>query len=126
MVSLAVHNVLEGLAVTIVLLPHKVSKATVVIWCVVTLLPQALMTVLVFLFVHSFLPLLPLGLGFAGGNFLLVCGPVASVAIRPRDSATILVVVPVLREARTSGRAVSLPCACQSCRRVAPVWRLCH
>ena len=59
LVSLTVHNVPEGL------------------------LPQALMAVLAFLFVHSVLSLLTVGLGFVGGRLHPVCVPVAGVAIRP-------------------------------------------
>jgi zinc transporter ZupT len=65
--AIAVHNIPEGLAISLVLIPRGESVRRAAGWSVFSSLPQPLLAVPAFIFVAAFQPYLPVGLGFAGG-----------------------------------------------------------
>ncbi len=70
--AIAVHNIPEGLAISAVMRPRGASVASCAMWSIVSSLPQPLMAVPAFLFVESFQPALPYGIGFAAGAMVFM------------------------------------------------------
>jgi len=68
--AIAVHNIPEGLAISLVLIPRGTSLWKAAGWSIFTSLPQPLMAVPAFLFVLVFEPFLPIGFGLAAGAMI--------------------------------------------------------
>lgn len=70
--TLAVHNVPEGFAVSMVLCSKGMSVWGASLWSVFTSLPQPVMALLAYRCVDAFVLIQPVGLGFAAGAMLWV------------------------------------------------------
>jgi zinc transporter ZupT len=68
--AIGVHNIPEGIAVSLPLKAKGVSTWKCAWYAVLTSLPQPVFAVPAFLFFSAFKPLLPVGLGFAGGAMI--------------------------------------------------------
>ena len=68
--AIAIHNIPEGLAISLVMVPKGTSPLKAVWWSIFSSLPQPLMAVPAFLFVESFKDYLPFGLGLAAGAMI--------------------------------------------------------
>jgi zinc transporter, ZIP family len=92
--AIAVHNIPERLAISLVLVPRGVGVGRAALWSVFSSLPQPLMAVPAFLFVAFFEPLLPFGLGFAGGAMIwMVFSELVPDALEETRSELVAVVV---------------------------------
>ena len=68
--AIAIHNIPEGLAIALILIPRGISVWRSAGWAVFTSLPQPLLAVPAFLAVVYFTPFLPIGLGLAAGAMI--------------------------------------------------------
>jgi zinc transporter ZupT len=90
-VAIAIHNIPEGLAISLVLVPRGMTPWRAAGWSVFSSLPQPLLAVPAFLLVEAFKPFLPVGLGFAAGAMLwLVARELLPEALSEARPATVL------------------------------------
>lgn len=69
-IAIAIHNIPEGLAISLVMVPKGTSPMKAVGWSIFSSLPQPIMAIPAFLFVDAFREYLPLGLGLAAGAMI--------------------------------------------------------
>ena len=68
--AIAVHNIPEGLAISLVLVPRGMPVWQAALWSIFTSLPQPIMAVPSYLAVKAFEPFLPVGFGIAAGAMI--------------------------------------------------------
>lgn len=91
-IAIAVHNIPEGLAISLTLVPKGTPVWKAALYSIASSLPQPLMAVPAYLAVELFKPALPVGLGFAAGAMLwMVFGELLPESLKDGRSARLTV-----------------------------------
>lgn len=72
--TIALHNIPEGLAISLITVPRGMGVMKSALWSIGTSLPQPIIGVLAFIFVQIFATFLPFGLGLAAGAMFWMVG----------------------------------------------------
>lgn len=92
--AIAIHNIPEGLAISLVLVPRGISVFKSGLWRVFSSQPQPAMAVPAFLFVTIFSIILPSGLGFAAGAMIwMVFSELVPDALKDCSSVTVAITI---------------------------------
>lgn len=92
--AIAVHNIPEGLAISLILIPRGEPVWRAGWWSIFSSLPQPLLAVPAFIFVEAFRPFLPVGLGFAGGAMIwMVFSELVPEALEDASSSAVATTV---------------------------------
>ncbi len=93
--AIAVHNIPEGLAIALILVPRGMSVMMAAGWSIFSSLPQPLMAIPSYMFVNTFKPILPFGLGLTAGAMIWMVFaellPDANKKLQPATSGAIVV-----------------------------------
>ena len=94
--AIAFHNVPEGLAIALVLIPRGTPVWKAALWAIFTSLPQPIMAAPAYLFVETFRPFLPVGLGLAAGAMIwMVFSELFPDALKKVESSSAATVITI-------------------------------
>ena len=98
-IAIAVHNIPEGLAISLVCIPKGMRVRSAALWSIFSSLPQPLLALPSFAFVQFFEPFGPVGLGIAAGAmFWMVFAEILPEADEnaPADRVGVIVTVSII------------------------------
>ncbi len=92
--AIAVHNIPEGLAIALVLVPRGTPVLVAALWAIFSSLPQPIAAVPAYVAVEHFAPFLPVGFGIAAGAMMwMVFSELIPDANKNAPSSTVGIVV---------------------------------